>query len=126
MNHIEYLQMLAKLKERFTETTATVSYFEDAGDSETWENDDKRDLELLLRLSNDKISALYRLFFAIDEFIHKRLIELSNFREEYVPLSELRELNCAAISFYEEFPEADVIIEGLQDRIKKLKRKEKE
>jgi len=66
MNHIEYLQMLAKLKERFTETTATVSYFEDAGDSESWENDDKRDLELLLRLSNDKISALYRLFFAIN------------------------------------------------------------
>jgi len=122
---MEYLKTLKETKELFDSAALEARFCEGRDDPEKWEQDAEKDRELLLQFSTDKLKALYNLFFVVDEFVMNYKLQLYNFRQEPPDIDTLHSINQAVTEFYEEFTEADVIIQELKARASKLKGKGK-
>ena len=120
----EYQKTLKETKERFDQAAIEARAF-DLSNSDKWEEEAERDLELLLQFSTDKIKALYNLFLTVDQFVTNQKIQLQQFRHEPPSIDELREISWAVSEFYEEFLDTEQMIEELKHRAKNFKRKEK-
>ena len=122
---MEYLKTLKETKELFDSAALEARFCAGRDDPEKWEQDAEKDRELLLQFSTDKLKALYHLFFVVDEFVMNYKLQLYNFRQEPPDIDTLHSINQAVTEFYEEFTEADVIIQELKARTNKLKGKGK-
>lgn len=122
---MEYLKTLKETKELFDSAALEAGFCEGRDDPEKWEQDAEKDRELLLQFSTDKLKALYNLFFVVDEFVMNYKLQLYNFRHEPPDIDTLHDISHAVTEFYEEFTEADLIIQELKARTNRLKGKGK-